>query len=131
MNNVSIIGRLTRDPEQVATKGGTEMTTFSIAVDGRNDEVSFLDCKCFGKTAENVAKYKTKGEQVGVSGRLVQERWEKDGNKRSAVRIVANEVTFIGAKTESGGDAFTQAKGMVGADVGDDEDFGFDGPVPF
>src|SRR5665647_3917786 len=87
MNSVSIIGRLTRDPEQVATKGGTEMTTFSIAVDGRKDEVNFFDCK----TAELVAKYKAKGEQVGVTGRLVQERWEKDGMKRSAVRIIAEQ----------------------------------------
>jgi len=118
MNSVSIIGRLTRDPEQVATKGGTEMTTFSIAVDGRKDEVNFFDCK----TAELVAKYKAKGEQVGVTGRLVQERWEKDGMKRSAVRIIAEQVTFIGAKAD-GGDAFDKAKNFVG-----DED---DSTIPF
>jgi len=121
MNSVSIIGRLTRDPEQVATKGGTEMTTFSIAVDGRKDEVSFFDCKSFGKTAELVAKYKAKGEQVGVTGRLVQERWEKDGMKRSAVRIIAEQVTFVGSKAE--GKPFAEAAAAAGFKSDDDIPF--------
>lgn len=125
MNSISIIGRLTRDPEQVATKGGTEMTTFSIAVDGRKDEVDFFDCKSFGKTAELVAQYKSKGEQVGVTGRLVQERWTKgaNGEKHSAVRIIAEQVTFIGAK--AGGDAFEKAKTMVSAEPSSDDDIPF------
>ena len=122
MNQVAIIGRLVRDPEMVATKGGTEMTTFSIAVDGRKEgETSFFDCKSFGKTAELVAKYKAKGEQVGVTGRLVQERWEKDGQKRSAVRIIAEQVTFIGAKAE--GKPFAEAAAAAGFKSDDDIPF--------
>jgi single-strand DNA-binding protein len=122
MNQVAIIGRLVRDPEQVVTKGGTEMTTFSIAVDGRKDEVSYFDCKSFGKTAELVARYKSKGEQVGVTGRLVQERWEaQDGQKRSAVRIIAEQVTFIGAKAE--GKPFAEAAAAAGFTA--DEDIPF------
>lgn len=102
MNHVSIIGRLTRDPETVMTQGGTELVQFAVAVDGRKEgEVSFFDCKAFGKTAENVARYKHKGEQVGISGHLVQERWETGGQKRSAVRIVAERVDFIGARSEA------------------------------
>ena len=100
MNAIHIIGRLVREPESVATKSGTEMTTFSIAVDDGRDEVSYFDCKSFGKTAELVATYKHKGDQVGVSGRLKQERWEKDGEKRSAVRIIADRVTFVGSKQD-------------------------------
>ena len=113
MNSLNIIGRLTRDPEQVATSTGTEMTTFGLAVDAGKDEAHFFDCKCYGKTAELVARYKHKGEQVGVSGRLKQERWEKDGQKRSKVVIVAERVTFVGAKAEAG----TKA----GAEPGDDD----------
>lgn len=124
MNSVNIIGRLVRDPEMVATKGGTEMTTFSIAVDGRKDEVSFFDCKSFGKTAELVAQYKQKGEQVGVTGRLVQERWEaQDGSKRSAVRIIAEQVTFIGAKADAEAKPFADAAAAAGFKSDDDIPF--------
>jgi single-strand DNA-binding protein len=101
MNSVNIIGRLVRDPEEVATKSGTEMTTFSIAVDKGRDDASFFDCKSFKSTAANVAKYKHKGDQIGVSGHLDQDRWEKDGQKRSKVVIIADHVDFIGGKGEA------------------------------
>jgi single-strand DNA-binding protein len=124
MNTVCIIGRLTRDPEQRVTTGGTEITQFSIAHDGRKDEVSYFDCKCFGKTAELVAQYKRKGDQVGVSGHLVQERWEKDGAKRSAVRIIAEQVTFLGARSEQ-----SDPKPFAAADA--DAGFESDDDIPF
>ena len=125
MNSVNIIGRLVRDPEQVATQSGTEMTTFSIAVDDGKDEVSYYDVKCFKKTAELVARYKKKGEQVGVSGHLKQDRWEKDGQKRSAVRIIADRVTFVGSRQDAAGDGIDQAKQFVKDNHGDDDDIPF------
>ena len=126
MNSINIIGRLVRDPEQVVTKSGVEMTTFSIAVAEGKDEVSYFDCKAFKKTAELVAKYKHKGEQVGVSGRLKQERWSTDdGAKRSKVVIVADRVTFVGSKAESQGEDWAkEAKAFVkGPDTDDDIPF--------
>lgn len=105
MNSINIIGRLVRDPESRTTTSGSQMTTFAIACDDGKDEVSYFDCKAFDKTAELVAKYKRKGDQVAVSGRLKQERWEKDGQKRSAVRILAGRVDFIGPRSESKPDA--------------------------
>ena len=123
MNSVNIIGRLVRNPEEVATRSGKEMTTFSIAVDDGRDEVSYYDCKAFGKTAELVAKYKAKGDQVGVSGHLKQERWEKDGQKRSAVRIIADRVTFVGARSEKAADGFVaEAAAKLGGKVEDADD---------
>lgn len=127
MNSLNIIGRLTKDPEQVATRGGTEMTTFSIAVDDGKDETSFYDCKAFGSTAENVARYKHKGDQVGVSGHLKQDRWEKDGQKRSKVVIMADRVDFIGPRQESGASTdpvvarAEQVFGGKAVDAGDDD----------
>jgi len=121
MNQVAIIGRLVCDPLRVVTSSGTEITQFSIAVDDGKDVTSFYDCKAFGKTAELVAQYKRKGEQVGVSGRLKQERWEKDGQKRSAVRIIAEQVTFIGAKAE--GKPFAEAAAAAGFKSDDDIPF--------
>lgn len=123
MNQVAIIGRLVCDPLRVVTSSGTEITQFSIAVDDGKDVTSFYDCKAFGKTAELVAQYKRKGEQVGVSGRLKQERWEKDGQKRSAVRIIAERVTFIGAKAETSDKPFAAAAADAGFKSDDDIPF--------
>jgi single-strand DNA-binding protein len=133
MNSVNIIGRLVRDPEQVATQSGTEMTTFSIAVDEGKEDVSYFDCKSFGKTAELVARYKKKGDQVGVSGHLKQERWEKDGQKRSTVRIIADRVTFVGSRQDAAPDGIDQAKQFVKDNRKDPDDvpFGEDHDIPW
>jgi len=80
---------------------------FSIAVNrsvkknGKwQDEASFFDCTVFGKTAENIDQYLTKGQQVCISGELVQNRWEKDGRQMSRVEINVNHVQLIGGKSD-------------------------------
>ncbi len=97
MNNVSLIGRLTRDPELVTTQGGTEICNVRIAVDRRGqDGAVYTDVKCFGKQALAVAEHKRKGDQVAVSGRLELDRWEaQDGSNRSRLYVVANRVEFL------------------------------------
>lgn len=99
--SVSIIGNVVRDPEVKFASTGNALLNFSIAQtrkftgkDGKDkEETSFFDVTCFGPLAENVANSVVKGTRVMVSGRLAQNSWEdKDGNKRSKVEIVADEI---------------------------------------
>ena len=101
INNVVLVGRLTRDMELRQTSGGTSVGTFSLAVNrwnGKEEEAGFFDVRLWGKQADSLSKYLTKGGQVAVIGELVQERWEKDGEKRSKVLVNANRVQLLGSK---------------------------------
>lgn len=102
MNHVVVSGNLTKDCELRSTSGGTSILNFSIAVNDRRkngrtgeweDIAHFVECIVFGKRAEALAKILHKGSRVYVDGRLSQSRWEdKQGNKRSKIEIVANDV---------------------------------------
>ncbi len=105
MNQVSLIGRLTRDTELKYTAGGMAIAEFSLAVNERRkkgeewvDEASFFDCSLFGKRAEALQQYLAKGKQIGVAGTLRQDRWQdkETGANRSKIRIIANDVTLLG-----------------------------------
>src|SRR5690606_20959675 len=98
MNTVALIGRLGSTPQLRYTQNGTAVATGSIAVPRRRnrDEVDWIDLTLWGKTAEIAAQHLTKGRQIGVTGRLLQERWEtQGGEKRSRVVVIAESVTFI------------------------------------
>lgn len=101
ISTVVLTGNLTRDPEAVSDR----LLTFSVAVnrrekDGDNwvDAAHFFDVKVLGNRAAPLAGILSKGQGVTVQGDLVQERWEKDGQKRSAVRILAREVVLHGGR---------------------------------
>jgi single-strand DNA-binding protein len=105
LNLIVLIGRLTRDAELKYTGGGTPVCKFSIAVNRRRkvndrweDEANFFDVVLWGKQGETLNQYLLKGKQVGISGELRQERWEKDGQTRSRIEIVANNVQLFGGK---------------------------------
>jgi len=105
LNNVNIMGNLTRDPEMKSLPSGKEVCSLSIAnnhVFMKNgekvSEVSYFDVDVWGITAENCSKYLTKGKGVIVEGRLRQDRWEKDGKTQSRVKITANAVHFMPKK---------------------------------
>jgi single-strand DNA-binding protein len=105
INQVVICGRLTRDSELKFTTGGTAVARASVAVNryaGQNkeNEVSFFDVTIWGKQAEGLNQYLTKGKQVVISGELRQERWEKEGQKNSRVEIVARSIQLVGSKDE-------------------------------
>lgn len=101
LNSVLVEGNLTADPETRATASGTVVCSFAI---GNNrsykkgeaweKESSFFEVEAWGKTAESVSNYAKKGRGVRVVGRLKQERWEKDGQQRSKIKIVADHVEF-------------------------------------
>ena len=97
-NKLSIMGNITRDIETKVVGNDLTIANFSIAVNGRkrDDESSFFDCTAFGKTAEIIAQYFTKGKPILISdGSIKQERWEKDGQNRSKVVILVNDITFL------------------------------------
>src|SRR5690606_29232069 len=105
MNTVALIGRLGSTPQLSYTQNGTAVATCSIAVlpSPNRDEVDWIDLTFWGKTAEIASQHLTKGRQIGVTGRLLQERWEtQEGEKRSRVVVVVDELTFVGSRSESG-----------------------------
>jgi single-strand DNA-binding protein len=107
VNSVSIIGRLTRDPELRHTPSGMSVCGFSLAVDRAGqgkDESGFFDVTVWGDQGENCAQYLIKGQQAAVNGRLQFRKWEaKDGTTRTAIEIVANHVTFLAKPGERDG----------------------------
>lgn len=127
INVVILVGNLTRDPELRYTPGGTAVTTLGLAVNNRRkvgdewkEEPCFVDVKVFGRMAETCSEYLSKGRQVAVEGRLSYSKWEKDGQTRSKLEVMANNIQFLGPK---GG-----AKGAPGAE---DESAPDIGEAPF
>lgn len=105
INGVVIVGRLTRDAEIKALPSGTEVAEFSVASnystkrgDQWVDEVSYFDVVKF--SPGGLAKYLVKGKQLAMWGELRQERWEKDGQKRSKVKIMAQTLQLLGGGGE-------------------------------
>ena len=108
---VTLVGRLTRDPELRQTSSGTSVCQLSVVANSWNKDAagqwaekpSFFDVVVWGTQGENCAKYLSKGRQVAVDGRLDQRTWEaQDGTRRSKVEIIANTVMFLGGQ---GGEA--------------------------
>ena len=109
LNHITIMGRLTRDPELRRTDSGIAVTSFTVAVDrdrapeGQDKETDFLDCVAWRNTAEFVDKYFSKGRMIVVSGRLQIRPWtDKEGNKRKATEIVADSCYFGDSKKDDG-----------------------------
>jgi single-strand DNA-binding protein len=106
---VVLVGNLTRDAQLKYTPSGFPICTFGIAINTRKksgdqwvDEANFFDVELFGKSAESLNQYLTKGKMVGVEGELRQDRWEQDGQSRSKVKIVANKVNLLGGSGREG-----------------------------
>ncbi len=97
INQVILMGRLTRDPEMRTTPSGKNVTSFSLAVDRptSDDSADFFDITAWEKTGELVNQYLSKGRRCLVQGRLSFRSWEQDGQKRSKVEVIANDVTFL------------------------------------
>ena len=109
-NQVTLMGNLTRDPDLRHIPSGQSVCSFSLALnrsfkgsDGNWQEATdYVDVVAWGPLGERVAQYVTKGRPVLVSGRLQSQSWEKDGQKRTKVEVVANDVTFLGGRGEGG-----------------------------
>lgn len=109
LNHITIMGRLTRDPELRRTGSGRAVTSFSVAVerdypnkDTGEREVDFINCVAWQQTGEFVSRYFTKGSMIVVSGRLQIRTWtDKEGNKRTTAEVVADNVYFGESKRDS------------------------------
>lgn len=110
-NKVLLMGNLTRDVELKSIAGGQNVAKLGLAVnrkwtgqDGQlKEEVTFVDCEAWGKTAETLAKYLSKGKPVFIEGRLKLDMWEKDGQKHSKMKVVVESFQFIDSKGGGGG----------------------------
>lgn len=111
INVVNISGNLTRDPELRRTQGGTAVLGFGVAVNDRRknqrtgeweDYPNFVDCTVFGTRAERLAKMLAKGTKVCILGRLRYMSWEKDGQKRSKIEVIADDIEFMGRREAAG-----------------------------
>ena len=104
LNSVSLTGRLTADPEYKELAGDTKVANFSLAVNeykkGDGDAVSFVPVTVWNGTAEVAKNFLIKGSQVAIKGRLQQQRWEQDGQKRSKIQIVCESLTLLGGKKQ-------------------------------
>lgn len=137
INNVFLTGRLTRFPELRATAGGTQILSFGLAFNtsvrnrqtGEWDERgNFIDCTIFGKRAEALSHYLTKGQKVAVTGELRYSTWDKDGQRHSKLDVIVDDIVFMSQR--QGGNEPTQAAPAPQASapsIADD----FDDDIPF
>lgn len=104
INNVSLTGRLTRDPELRVTAGGTQLLSFTLAFNtsvrnrqtGEWDERSnFIDCTMFGKRAGALLNFLAKGQKVAIAGKLRYATWDKDGQRHSKLDLIVDEIDFM------------------------------------
>ena len=111
INSVNLVGNLTRDPNIRQTSGGTNILDFGLAVNDRvkdssgnwTDYANFFDIVVFGNRAESLSKILTKGMRVAVNGKLRYSSWERDGQKRSKIEIIANDIDIMQRKGDSQG----------------------------
>jgi single-strand DNA-binding protein len=102
MNNVSIIGRLTKEGDLTYNATGTAIYKNSIAVNRKfkKDEADFINLVAFQKTAELMANHLTKGDQVGIEGHIQTGSYEKDGKRVYTFDVVVDNITFVGGKKQ-------------------------------
>ena len=136
LNHITLMGRMTRDPELRRTGSGIAVTSFRLAVerdftpkDGGEREVDFIDCVAWRGAAEFVSRYFSKGSMAVVSGRLQMRNWtDKEGNKRTSAEVLAENIYFGESRKQSGESAgATAAPGPGGMPVLEDDD----GELPF
>lgn len=109
INRVVISGNLTRAPEARATQGGTAILSFGVAVNDRRksaqtgeweDYPNFVDCTMFGARAEAVGRYLSKGSRVAIEGKLRYSSWERDGQKRSKLEVIVDEIVWLDSRPQ-------------------------------
>lgn len=107
INRVNISGNLTRDPELRATQGGMQVLGFGVAVNDRRrnqqtgeweDYPNFVDCTMFGNRAESMGRILHKGMKVAIEGKLRYSSWDKDGQRRSKLEVIVDEIEFMSQK---------------------------------
>lgn len=132
LNKVLLIGNLTRDPEKRYTPSGMAVSDVNLGLNRKfkaangewKEEACFVTVELWGKTAENVVEYKRKGDPILVEGRLKLDQWEKDGQKHSRLKVVAETVQFLNRSSGGGGGSGAPRRG--GPEYGDAPEGGGD-----
>lgn len=110
INRVVISGNITRDPELRSTQGGMEILALGVAVNDRRknqqtgeweDCPNFVDCVMFGARAKSVSRFLSKGSKVAIEGKLRWSQWERDGQKRSKIEVVVDEIEFMTSRSDA------------------------------
>ena len=110
INKVFLTGNLTRDPYLGATSGGTSVLKFGLAVNDRRknnktgeweDYPNFVDCVMFGTRASSIKKFLSKGSKVSVDGKLHWSQWERDGQKRSKIDVIIDQIEFMSTRNQN------------------------------
>ena len=117
INRVNISGNLTRDPELRATQGGMQVLGFGVAVNDRRrnqqsgeweDYPNFVDCTMFGTRAEAVSRFLAKGNKVAIEGKLRYSSWEKDGQRRSKIEVIVDEIELMSQNQQQAPQGYQQ-----------------------
>ena len=112
INRVNISGNLTRDPVLRSTSGGMSVLSMGVAVNDRrkNQQTgqweaypNFVDCTLFGTRGEKLAQYLAKGSKVAIEGKLRYSSWERDGQRRSKLEVIVDEIEFMSSRGGQGG----------------------------
>ena len=115
INRVIISGNLTRDPELRSTQSGMDVMSFGVAVNDRRrnpqtneweDYPNFVDCTMFGNRARSLHQYLSKGTKVAIEGKLRWSQWERDGQKRSKLEVIVDELEFMSSRNGGGAQSF-------------------------
>ena len=145
INRVVLSGNLTRDPEVRTTQSGMPVMSLGIAVNDRRkngqtgeweDYANFIDCTMFGNRAQNVAQYLSKGQRVMIEGKLRYSTWERDGQKRSKIEVIIDDLDFQGTRNQgsqgsAAGAANASAYSAPQTPVVDTSSSVYDDDIPF
>lgn len=104
INNCTLVGRLTKDPEMRSVGDNIPVCQFTLAVDKRKKDsgTNFIDCVAWKGVAETISQYVKKGQLLGVVGSLDQQNWEKDGEKKSKIQVIVSDIQFLTPKSSDG-----------------------------
>ena len=131
INRVIISGNLTRDPELRSTVGGMAVLGFGVAVNDRRknqqtgeweDYPNFIDCTLFGSRAESLERFLSKGAKVSIEGKLRWSQWERDGQKRSKIEVIVEELELMSGGQQQAAPASSPVPASTGA---------YDADIPF
>lgn len=125
INNTTLMGRLTADPELRTTNNGTSVTSFAVAVDrkytptGQEKQTDFIDCVAWKNKADFITRYFHKGDLIAIEGEIQTRTWEDgSGKKRKAVEVLVNNVSFCGYKKE---EKTVYDEGQPSIDINEDD----------
>ena len=143
INKVMITGNLTRDPEMRRTQGGMTVVSFGVAVNDRRkdpqtgewtDYANFVDCTMFGSRAESVSQYISKGSKVAIEGKLRYSTWERDGQKRSKLEVIVDDIEFMskgGSNGSNGSNGYDRSHSHSTPSVQQSDSTIYDDDIPF